>query len=217
MDIASLLGAFMGGGQEPATQYRQPGNETERRVQQHAGRQSFEKGAIQGSMGDPQWLQLLKAGANPDFVNQLLRNKQNGMRGQSAYGAFHKDSGHSGMQQERQARPSVRSTSGRPSSFGMPAKPVAGPQTQAQKDLEAWYERRRQKEQMDMEMAQRARWLNAMGGLGGLGGPVSEREVTGQMYNNAGQHKVMPIVTTRSRDITPQEKIEYINSLFGSR
>lgn len=169
-----------------------------------------------GAMGDPLWMDLLKMGANPSFINQLLRQQGKGLMGQSLYGAFFKDSGHSGMQQARQAAAPVQSRQ-RPGGGMMgPAPAKAGPRTQGQQDYDAERERRRRMADMDAEMAHRVKWMNAMG-LGGPGGQVSETEVTGQLYNNAGEHKVMPITTKRSRDITPQERAQYYQMIMGGR
>lgn len=169
-----------------------------------------------GTMGDPGWMTLLKMGANPSFINQLLRGKGGGMPGQSWYGAFFKDSGHSGMQQARQAAAPVQSRQ-RPGGGMMgPAPAKAGPRTQGQQDYDAERERRRRMADMDAEMAQKVKWMNAMG-LGGPAGQVSETEVTGQLYNNAGAHKVMPITTKRTRDITPQERAQFYQMIMGGK
>jgi len=67
---------------------------------------------------------------------------------------------------------------------------------------------------MDAEMAQKIKWMNAMGGMGNT---VSDVETTQQLYNNAGEHRLAPITTKRTRDVTPQERIAYMDSLFGRR
>lgn len=121
-----------------------------------------------------------------------------------------------GLEGQNKARQSVQSMQ-RPGGGMMgPAPAKAGPRTQGQQDYDAERERRRRMADMDAEMAQKVKWMNAMG-LGGPAGQVSETEVTGQLYNNAGAHKVMPITTKRTRDITPQERAQFYQMIMGGK
>lgn len=120
------------------------------------------------------------------------------------------------LEGQNKARQSVQSMQ-RPGGGMMgPAPAKAGPRTQGQQDYDAERERRRRMADMDAEMAQKVKWMNAMG-LGGPAGQVSETEVTGQLYNNAGAHKVMPITTKRTRDITPQERAQFYQMIMGGK
>ena len=171
-------------------------------------------------MGDPRTLMALlfnKANASYGGHNGIATIRpQMGLAGIAHAAAGNNMNIRGGLEGQNRSRQSVQSMQ-RPGGGMMgPAPARAGARTQGQQDYDAERERRRRMADMDAEMAQKVKWMNAMG-LGGPAGQVSETEVTGQLYNNAGAHKVMPITTKRTRDITPQERAQFYQMIMGGR
>lgn len=187
---------------------------------QGSGTRQYTTRPNEGALGPALWESLAKAGANPDSIGQIaaLTYGHNLIGDNFAIQdllkrAFTPDNYKGGGMRIPQGGQSTGTAHG---SMSMAATPVPTHQSQAQLDLADWFDRRRQNAHRADEYAYRQKLLNSLGlQFGNMPSQLHSTEQTGQVFNMGGAPTVVPITTTTTRDVTPEERASYLSHLMG--